>query len=88
MRRSITWGTVVLGAPLLLLPWPDPAVPAPPPGGAPFAWNQDSLWHALEAEFAATRAVGCEASGHAAVSGLAGMGVRLVQNDFALSRCQ
>ena len=78
MNRLVVAGALILGALFLLaLPWPAPPVPAAPTGGAPFAWDRDSLWRALEAEFAATRAAGCAAAGRGAVSGLAGLGVRL-----------
>src|SRR5574338_493400 len=59
-RLSATMaGVVGLGAVLLSLPAREVAVPDPPPRGAPFVWNQDSLWRGLEAKYVALRATGC-----------------------------
>ncbi len=52
-------GVAGLGAVLLSLPARQVAVPDPPPHGAPFVWNQDSLWRGLEAKYVALRATGC-----------------------------
>ena len=57
--RTTMVGVVGIGAILLSLPARDSALPAAPPHGAPFAWNQDSLWHALEAQYVALRGSGC-----------------------------
>jgi hypothetical protein len=53
-------GLALAGAALLSLPARAPDVPDAPPHGAPFAWNQDSLWHALETQYVALRATGCD----------------------------
>ena len=45
---------------LLSLPSRPAAVPDPPPHGAPFTWNQDSLWRTLERQYVALRASGCD----------------------------
>jgi hypothetical protein len=50
----------LVGAAVLSLPARPHAVPDAPPHGAPFTWNQDSLWHALEAQYAALRTAGCD----------------------------
>lgn len=50
----------LVGAALLSLPARSPAVPDAPPRGAPFTWNQDSLWHALEQQYVALRGSGCD----------------------------
>ncbi|WKW10957.1 YiiX/YebB-like N1pC/P60 family cysteine hydrolase [Pseudogemmatithrix spongiicola] len=44
---------------LLVIPAAGPSVPPMPPEGSPFVWGSDSLWAALEAQFAAERASGC-----------------------------
>ncbi|MDH4043305.1 MAG: YiiX/YebB-like N1pC/P60 family cysteine hydrolase [Gemmatimonadota bacterium] len=60
MKRAAAIGGLSGGLLLLLaVPGSSPPVPAAPPGGEPFAWNQDSLWHSLEREFTAVRATGC-----------------------------
>lgn len=50
----------LVGAVLLTLPAPPHGVPEPPPHGAPFTWNQDSLWLTLEQQYIALRASGCD----------------------------
>ena len=78
MRRIAAVGG--LGSVLLLLlamPASVPPVPAAPPGGQPFAWNQDSVWRALEQEFAAVRATGCSAAGPGTTRGLAAVAAAL-----------
>jgi len=62
---------------LLALPLPEFPVPAPPPGGRAFAWNRDSLWDALEVEFAATRGTGCTVASREITQGLAALRDRL-----------
>ena len=44
---------------LLLIPGPDPQVPASN-GTQPFAWNRDAFWTLLETQFREARARGCE----------------------------
>jgi hypothetical protein len=60
--RLLLAAAIGFGAVLLSLPAPQTAVPPPPPQGAPFAWNQDSLWHSLERQFIAARASGCDSA--------------------------
>jgi hypothetical protein len=68
-------GLAGLGALLLSLPARQVPVPEPPPHGAPFVWNQDSLWRALETQYVALRTAGCsDAEGPA---GLASVSTRL-----------
>jgi hypothetical protein len=50
---------LALGVIFLALPAKRPPVPPAPPGAAPFEWNQDSLWRALEGRFVAVRTAGC-----------------------------
>ena len=50
---------LALSAIILSLPAHRAPVPPAPPGAAPFEWNQDSLWRALEARFVAVRTSGC-----------------------------
>ncbi len=70
-------GALALGALLLLLPTSKAPVPAPPPRGAPFTWNQDSLWHALEARFVALRTAGCADAATGTARGIAAVNSRL-----------
>jgi hypothetical protein len=51
---------------LLAIPAPEPPVPPAPARGAPFAWDEDALWRALEARYTALRAAGCDSVGPAA----------------------
>ena len=44
---------------ILTIPAPAPRVAGAPAGARAFAWNQDSLWEALESAFVAARAAGC-----------------------------
>ena len=58
MALRIIPALVVLYVVLLI---PDAEPPAPPSGQKqPFAWNQDQLWSALEAQFAVARSAGCD----------------------------
>jgi hypothetical protein len=69
---------------VLLLPEPEPPLPAaPPPGGAarPFAWNQDAFWERLEADYAAARAAGCGAVRREVEAGLAALDAGLARLD-------
>ena len=43
----------------LSIPGPAPDAGEPPASGATFAWNQDSLWLALESRYAKQRAADC-----------------------------
>lgn len=70
-------GAVGLGALLLLLPARPAPVPPPPARGAPFAWNQDSLWRALEARFVAIRTAGCADAATESARGIAAVNARL-----------
>jgi hypothetical protein len=70
-------GAVCLGALLLFLPARPAPVPLPPARGAPFAWNQDSLWRALEARFVAIRSAGCADAVMEASLGFADVNARL-----------
>jgi hypothetical protein len=71
VSRGFVIGAVGAGVLLLLtVPAPGPRVPDAPSGGGAFAWNQDSVWQALEREFAAARAGGCATAGPAAANGL------------------
>ncbi|HET8632824.1 MAG TPA: YiiX/YebB-like N1pC/P60 family cysteine hydrolase, partial [Gemmatimonadales bacterium] len=65
----------LVGALLLSLPARSPAVPDAPPHGASFSWNQDSLWHSLEARYVALRTAGCDDA--AGPSGIAEVSQRL-----------
>jgi len=58
-RRMVLPAAVVLGLAVLAVPARDPVVAPAPPGGAPFAWNRDTVWQAHEAAFVAARAAGC-----------------------------
>ncbi|TFG50921.1 MAG: hypothetical protein E4H38_02740, partial [Gemmatimonadales bacterium] len=72
MKPALIVGAICVGVLLLLaVPAPEPRLPEAPPGGGAFAWNQDSLWRALEGDFAAARAAGCTATGPEVESGLA-----------------
>jgi hypothetical protein len=65
----------LLGALLVLaIPAGDPPVPEAPPSGGPFAWSQDSLWRALEANYLAARDVGCDSVESAAAQELGALG--------------
>ena len=68
-------GLAGLAALLLSLPARQVPVPEPPPHGAPFVWNQDSLWRALETQYVALRTAGC--SGAEGPAGLASVSTRL-----------
>jgi hypothetical protein len=60
VSRPMRW--FAIGAvPLLLLsvPLPEASVPPAPSGARSFAWQQDSLWQALESRFVAARDSGC-----------------------------
>lgn len=70
-------GGLGLGALLLLLPARPAPVPPPPARGAPFAWNQDPLWRALEARFVAIRTAGCAGAATEAARGIAAVNARL-----------
>lgn len=70
-------GVLGLGALLLLLPARPAPVPPPPARGAPFAWNQDSLWHALGARFVTLRTAGCADAATEAARGIAAVNARL-----------
>lgn len=65
----------LVGAVLLSLPARSPTVPDPSPHGAPFVWNQDSLWRTLEAQYIAFRTTGC--GGAEGDGGIADIGRRL-----------
>ena len=56
-------GAVLALLVVLAIPGPAPRVAAAPPGGRAFAWNQDSVWDALEAAFVRARVAGCADSG-------------------------
>jgi hypothetical protein len=47
---------------LLATPSPHRAPPPAPPLGHPFAWNADTLWSALETQFAEARQSGCDSA--------------------------
>lgn len=70
-------GTIALGAILLSVPARQAPVPPAPARGAPFAWNQDSLWRALEARFVAMRTAGCVDASTEAARGIAVVNARL-----------
>src|SRR5678816_4492162 len=70
-------GTFALGAILLSVPARQAPVPPAPARGAPFAWNQDSLWRALEARFVAMRTAGCVDASTEAARGIAVVNARL-----------
>src|ERR1051326_8297905 len=65
MRRlPACLGVLAAGFLILAIPPPDPAPPAAdtpvPPSAGEFAWNADTLWHALEARYAEARRRGCD----------------------------
>src|ERR1043166_10277043 len=65
MRRlPACLGVLAAGFLTLATPAPDPAPPAAdtpvPPSAGEFAWNADTLWHALEARYAEARRRGCD----------------------------
>lgn len=57
LRAATALGIVLLLA--LAIPAADPAIREAPTGGTPFVWGSDSLWSALEARFASSRAAAC-----------------------------
>lgn len=60
-RRRVTMAVSVLTAAFLLLAVPAPSdeIAAAPEAGRPYVWGRDSLWSALERDFAAARSSGC-----------------------------
>lgn len=70
-HRFRSAAAALLLALLLVIPAPGSDVPAAPAGGSPFIWGSDSLWNALEGQFALERARGCmdSASTAAALAG-------------------
>jgi len=65
MRRlPACLGVLAAGFLILAIPAPEPAPPAAdtpvPPSAGEFAWNADTLWHALEARYAEARRQGCD----------------------------
>jgi hypothetical protein len=58
-RFAAAGGTLLVVALVLSIPAADPAIPSAPPSGSPFVWGKDSLWAALEARFASSRAAAC-----------------------------
>ncbi|MBT8401495.1 MAG: hypothetical protein KJO98_13535 [Rhodothermia bacterium] len=79
MRRKIIWrtlGVLVAAFIVLSIPLRDVVPPAAPPGNAAgaFVWDQDSLWLALERQFAEARSRDCgqlEARARSRMDGLA-----------------
>lgn len=67
---------VMVAAVALSVPASRPPVPPAPLRGAPFAWNRDSLWGALESRFVALRTSRCRETGGTARA-LASLGARL-----------
>jgi len=63
-------GTLVL----LSLPAAEPSVPDAPEQGGGFAWNEDSLWQALETTYARARRTACGGSGALAPRRIAALG--------------
>jgi hypothetical protein len=47
---------------LLAIPGRDPAVAPAPPGGHPFAWNQEAYWRSLERDYLDSRGTACAAA--------------------------
>jgi hypothetical protein len=61
MKKLLT-GAVILGLfGCLFVPAGSPTT-LPPAEAEPFAWDQDDVWSALEAEFNATREAGCDSA--------------------------
>ncbi len=60
-RRIRVMGAVALVMSVTALAWPapEPSVAEAPAGAQSFVWGRDSLWNALEAGFATSRADGC-----------------------------
>jgi len=60
VRKRLLRAAVGIAIVIALLYLPDcPADPPERSEGEPFAWNQDAMWEALEARFAAARGNGC-----------------------------
>ena len=68
---------VIAAAAALCLPASRPPVPPAPSTGAPFAWNRDSLWAALESRFVAARQAGCPDVIPETARGMASVGTQL-----------
>jgi len=58
-RRMVLPAAVLLGLAVLAVPAREPTIAPAPEGGAPFAWNRDTVWQAHEAAFVTARAAGC-----------------------------
>ncbi|MBI4501649.1 MAG: hypothetical protein HY700_10855 [Gemmatimonadetes bacterium] len=65
-RRAvpIALGGIVMLFLALAIPAPAPSVAPAPPGGRAFAWDQDSVWDALEGAFVRARRAACADSAH------------------------
>lgn len=82
-RRTVAGAAGGLAALFLLLaiPAPAPRVAPAPARGAAFAWDRDAFWRALEREFAAVRAAGCDSAAFAATLDVNGLSRYLATMD-------